>query len=483
MRNNFIILLLIFLVSCSSELESIQDNKVDSAKQLELVNDFVLEEITKTKTPFDWNTAPIDILYAALMATDYPLTIGYENESHDVITDLLQLIKSTEKFEGKEHELIPYKNEQLQFFYANISKFETIEQLCNSDLVRYLELPAYPFGLEKIQNQTAESQSNEINYRASNGLTSSNGGVDYFNQLLDFNESVALVLKRHGADKVYQTYNTYGEGIGVAVLDNGLIPDNQTIIESNGAGERKMLGYFNPLWVLPWTQPDGTQPRNYDLLGLSQSIDLLWTHGWQQNKRVLMAAPNATQYSVRSSSFVLVLFPSQIVGIINSIMAMADDEANNIISMSMGSLFRIHQMEDAIDYYHNKDKLFFSAAGTSISFVKDLIGVVFPASYDKVIAVTGIEDRTENNGQFVLGEYSHYGAELDFCIERNGSSSEATSALAGMAALVWSVQPNLSSEAILNALIESSYFYQTNGAKDAQFGWGTPDVFEAVMSL
>ncbi|MCO6496654.1 MAG: S8/S53 family peptidase, partial [Chitinophagaceae bacterium] len=175
-----------------------------------------------------------------------------------------------------------------------------------------------------------------------------------------------------------------------------------------------------------------------------------------------------------------ILVPSQVLGVAYSILAMAQDPDVRVLSMSMGSIFRIYQLEGAIDYLNSQGKILVSAAGTSFPFIKDLIGVVFPASYEPVVAATGIENREETGGEFVLGQSAHGGPQVDITIEREGSSSEATSGFAGMLALIWSANPSLTREEVLDIAVRSTWFYQQNGQKHPVFGWGTPDVLWAV---
>lgn len=138
-------------------------------------------------------------------------------------------------------------------------------------------------------------------------------------------------------------------------------------------------------------------------------------------------------------------------------------------------------MEDAIDYYHSQNKILVTAAGTSFFFIRQLLGVIFPASYEPVIAATGIKDLVEEtDGNFVLGDNSHGGPEVDFCIQRHDSSSGATSLLASFISLVWNANPELTREEVIDILIQSSNFYQELGHKYARFGWGTPDILQAV---
>lgn len=71
--------------------------------------------------------------------------------------------------------------------------------------------------------------------------------------------------------------------------------------------------------------------------------------------------------------------------------------------------------------------------------IRDLIGVVFPATLPTVISATGLSDTTQTGGQFELGSASHGGPENDFVIEPSPASSEAVSSLAGLIATLWAI--------------------------------------------
>jgi hypothetical protein len=451
----------------------------------------ILEVIRSTGQPFDWNRATVDQILRALIVTGYPLVVGYVNHGADGRANRNDLLNFIYASEGKEAARVGYKddvlvhqNERLGYFHVKVERPETIEGLRSQRGLRYVELAGYPILLDEIAAhydnlRTAAPSGPAINARDMI-LDPYQEDPDYFSQVQAYSGSMSTCFRRHNVDDVYRHHQVYGENTGIAILDNGLLPEYQAIMNENGYGSRTYTGYYNPLWFFPWTEPDGATPQTPDVLFLSQFIEGQWLHGWEQSENVLVASPNSAHFSVRASPLVLILVPAQTIGIINSIMAMADEPDVKIISMSMGSLFRIRQMEDAIDYFHSRDKIMVSAAGTSLFFTRELIGVVFPASYEPVLAITGIKNREETGGYFVLGDNSHGGTKVDFSVENNSSSSGATSRFAGMLGLVWSANPALSREEVIDIVIQSSNFYQELGTKFARFGWGAPDILEAV---
>ncbi len=83
----------------------------------------------------------------------------------------------------------------------------------------------------------------------------------------------------------------------------------------------------------------------------------------------------------------------------------------------------------------------------------------------------------------VLGESLNEGYEVDFCVERQNASPEATSKMRGMAGLVWSANPKLSGEKVLEFLIQSNHFYNTNAQKDERLGRGMRLLYAVESAL
>jgi len=491
---SFLLLAAVFLLmgtSCESDLPAPVITQDDLSEEIQSIKDVldqeILDVIRETGKPFDWNEASDDMIFRAILVTGYPIVVGYLNHvnGRETRDELLSLVYESEGVNtarlGELDEVLAYKEDLLGFFHVNIKNLETISQLRKSSRLGYIEMAGYPILLDEMAAFYASEGVSEQTITARNMvLDPYQESPDYFSQVSSYSGSAATTMRRHNVDHVYRDYEIYGENIGIAVFDNGILPEHQPWLLDNGYGEREFRGYYNPLWFIPGTEPDGPSPQSPDLLFISQIIEGQWEHGWQQNRDVLIASPNSKQYAVRVSPMVLILVPSQILGVINSILAMAQDPDIRIVSMANGSLFRIHQMEGAINYFHSQDKIMVAAAGTSLPILRELLGVVHPASYEPVIAATGIENREETGGTYVLGSSSHGGPEVDVCIERNSSSSGATSKFAGMLGLIWSANPELSRDEIMEIVVQSTDAYQQYGEKDPRFGWGTPDVLWAV---
>ena len=162
---------------------------------------------------------------------------------------------------------------------------------------------------------------------------------------------------------------------------------------------------------------------------------------------------------------------------------MADEPDIKVISMSMAGPFAYNQMTSAIRYFNSKNKLMINAAGSSVGFLRDLLGVLYPARIPETISTTGIKDLDNTNGNFVLGENAHGGRNNDFTIEGASSSSTATSIFAGMITVIWSINPDLSREELIQYMIDHSTFNTQQGSKHPKFGWGKVDMYELALDV
>ncbi|MBK7973717.1 MAG: S8/S53 family peptidase [Deltaproteobacteria bacterium] len=300
--------------------------------------------------------------------------------------------------------------------------------------------------------------------------------ASYADFVEEIDHDTAAWIRRQHMDRVFDELGLFGSpAIGVAVLDNGVLPEWVDYL-STGSGGYRTAGYHPP-------DVGETHPQDSDFLGLAKVIPNTFDHGTRQSRYIQCFAPRASRATVRGSSLPFLLLPNDIIGATNGILALADDDAVQVVSMSMGTIFRSQEMERAIDELHGRGKILVAAAGTTVPVIRDLIGVVFPATLPTVISATGLSDTTQTGGQFELGSASHGGPENDFVIEPSPASSEAVSSLAGIIATLWAIDPGQPRESILDALVRSSNFYQANGAKDPLFGWGRVDAYQAALTI
>lgn len=159
--------------------------------------------------------------------------------------------------------------------------------------------------------------------------------------------------------------------------------------------------------------------------------------------------------------------------------------------MSVGTPFYSSALSDGVSYAYGKGKMIFAAAGTSFSFTS-WWGVIYPAAFSQCIAVTGVKE----NGSRCSN--CHDGSQVRFTIpmERNvssnrhgvslpysgvsptyiGGSSCATATCAGIAALVWSVNPQLTRTQVYDCMRRTAQYIIPVTNK----GYGNPNAATAV---
>lgn len=177
---------------------------------------------------------------------------------------------------------------------------------------------------------------------------------------------------------------------------------------------------------------------------------------------------------IRACEDVVLDKSSERTAVKNALIRMGDRADIKIISMSIGTPFSSGVLEDGANYANNRGKLIFAAAGTSFSWTS-WWGVIYPARYNACIAVTGVKE----NGSTC--STCHDGSQVLFTVpmERNvdsdrntlslgtsgttptyvGGSSCATATAAGIAALIWAVNPSLSKTSVLNSMVVTSQNY------------------------
>jgi serine protease len=185
-------------------------------------------------------------------------------------------------------------------------------------------------------------------------------------------------------------------------------------------------------------------------------------------------AYKANIHFIRGCEDVMLDKSSERTGVKNALVKMGDKIDVKVISMSIGTPFYSSVLEDGVNYAWNKGKMMMAAAGTSFSLLS-WWGVVYPAVHAKCVAVTGVDE------SFNTCDACHDGSQVDFTItmERNansnrnslslaasgnspryiGGSSAATAIAAGIAANVWSVNPNYTREQVYNYLLTTSQYY------------------------
>jgi len=489
-----IALLSLIAFSCSTDLPGPVTNSnlvsQDQATLKEQIDQHILNTVRETRKAFNWNDAENDLLFDALQISEGVLIVGYntvmdgriaKNEILDIVYESEGIKKESNAVEDP---ILRYENLQLGVIHVAINEMETLEKLREHEQTLFVEVRGYPFdfnlAFEDAPVTTFErTASSDENFRSM--VLDPMSDVPYPDQVSAIDGGLRTVMRRHNMEPAYVEHGVFGDDIGLAIIDNGLLPDRTDFFYDNGYGDRYQSGYYNPLWFFPWTNPDGDQPRPTDVFGISQLFyDTYYIHGSEMMKMGVTLAPNANIHAVRGSTWTVIVTPGQAIGIANAIMAAADDPTVDVISMSMGTIIQFNEIRLAIEYFHSKGKMFVCSAGSTADIINDLLGVLYPGILPETVVATAMQNRESTNGEFIVGSGSHGGPENDFAVENSNSSSVACSRAAGMITLIWSANPELTRDELMDVLIRASHFFQENGQKDPFFGWGPIDVGLAV---
>jgi len=496
MKRIFPLVLGLFLVlSCSQEdrTETIEES-LDTQKVLsiEKINAFIESQL-KTKGDLDWaSDASTHMLYSAVMHGGEVLTVGFgkKGESfiegtqrssrlNSIVEGIYQTVQDTEGIRKSNIEAL--EDETLNVLDIKITKLETIEELKAMDNIRYLEPNGYGFYLqEEVQEKSAGcSQSGQSINSADYSVISPNARVPW----------------NYNIHNIPQAWNySTGAGITVGLIDSG-VSANQNLLGngfndgvSNGRSIQKVGTYIDSIW---WWSNNIDGPN--DRCGHGTQMASIIASPRNNDLMPMGVAYNCNLISYRGTSDVVLEDFHERKGVSNALKQLGNNGNVKIISMSIGYPWSIGNVKDAVRYAYNRGKMIIAAGGTSTTFT-NWYGVIFPASMDEAVAVTGLKDNGYNRC-----DICHDGRKIDFTIvmqrasdaNRNvpvlgfnngdqayvGGSSAATAATAGIAALVWARNPNMSRAQVLDKLKRAAEFYPN---RNRNFGYGNIDALKAV---
>ncbi len=496
---------------CSYESEQIapQTQEADKVIPVYEINEAITNSLLSTDE-FNWSSLSSAHISSAANAFDSTITIGYQpkgfqdlnSKIHEIDLNsgewkqarqaVLAEIQDTYNAMGKEVEVekkIVRMHETLPYFHIQATDVEVVEKLRNSAYTRYIEPRTYEFDMV-VGNSDSNHRS-----ESSSGC----GGDD--NPTINSSDYVT-VAPGAKASWTYYEHNipaawsySNGNNIGVGLIDTGLSP-NQVKLNSQFSSDYSTgrsvskYGTFVDSWW-PWsTKTDGPN----DKCGHGTSMAGALCAPRNNDGMAVGVAYQANLYSVRAVEDVIISSGHEKDGVSDAYVLLGNNSNVKIISMSLGSPFSIGQVGDAVRYAYNRGKLIFNAAGTSTSFTT-WYGVIFPASMNETVAVTGIKDNGYNRC-----DVCHDGSKVDFVVtmERSstgkkaltlplsgygteyvGGSSVATATTAGIAALVWARNPSWSRSTVLDKLKRASEFYPS---RNGNFGWGKIDALQAVTN-
>jgi len=464
-----------------------------SGEQINQIIDGILDE---TGT-FNWLDVDDFVLWSAAMNGDSIITVGYgdasfaEFKSTELLKqkqDVYDLILSIEKdnnprFKSSGNEFLINDDPVLNYMDFKITSLETINELRNLQGVRYIEPGGYRYFAY------------ESRFKSSSGCTTTADNVnaaDY--RVISPNCLVSWTFDKHNIPAAW-AYST-GAGIGVGLIDTG-VSSYQPLLGSgfndgysSGRTISKYGVYVDSFW--PWsTSTDGyhdkcghgtlmaatiASPRNDDMLPVG-------------------VAYNCNLVSYRATHDVVLDGYHEQKGVARALTELGNRSDIKVISMSIGHIFSIGSIEDAVKYAYSKGKMIVAAGGTSTEWT-NWAGVIFPASMNETVAVTGI---TDGSG-YTECAVCHKGDKIDFTVimqrasnsdrtsvclgyysgqkDYVGGSSVSTSTTAGIAALIWGRHPSWTRSQVLDKMKQSASLYPN---KSSNFGYGSINALLAVQ--
>ena len=481
----------LLLFSCSKEEKETEVSEIQEIYSIEEVNRFMESQI-KELGDINWKKAEAKMLYSAVMHGEGVLSIGYGNEGDSfsgtqkspsvkaALENIKSIVSSHEIYQKSRD---PIEDPVLNVIDVNVSNIETIKSLLTTKQIRYLDPIGYNYFAPSNQ-----------------GYQQKNAGCDERDEAINANDVSAispnaLVPWNFNIHNIPQAWSkSTGSGITVGVIDTGLTTNQELLNGSinNGASSGRSVQRFGTYIDSPWWWSNNVDGPN-DRCG--HGTQMLAVLGAPRNNKGLPVgvAYNANLVSYRGTSDVLLDDYHERKGVSNALVALANRNDVKIISMSIGFLYSIGNIKDAVKYAYSKGKLIICAGGTSTSFT-NWYGIIFPASMNETVAVTGIKD----NG-YKRCDICHDG-DMDFTIvmqrgsdaNRNvpvigfnsgttrysSGSSVATAITSGIAALVWSKNPGFNRDQVLDKLKKSGEFYPR---RDKRFGYGNIDALKAVQ--
>ncbi|MFK7750256.1 MAG: S8/S53 family peptidase [Kordia sp.] len=469
----------IALQSCTNEeVNSLNEVPESNILTKSKINDLIIEKQGK----FEWNDLNDEQLYSAFTYSENLVIISWNYDSENDLekTKIIEFILDSEGKDKNKKDIILEIDDQLNFVFAKIYKKETLLGLRRMQEVAAVE-PMYAIFTE------SEFRTKEHTYTKKDSKI--NPTVFTENSRIPVDTSC---FYNHAIDVAWN-YGLSGQGIEVAVIDNGVYENDPEFgegINSSNRNVKKRSRYKTPWWKSwrsykdPYPGTDGHGTTMTHLIGAPEN-----------GSKGTGVAYNTNLRTVRSTGGLLSIWidiPDNMMGIARSFSYLSGKQNVKIISMSQGGLIRWTPVKRGIRRCLDNGKLIFCAAGTvsSISEINNFLGVqtitLFPANYSinnskKVYAVTGVEKVTGSFNNADWCQNCHGIADFVVEFDTEGSSSNSTATTAGMAALIWAEHPNLSRSSIIGKMKQAAD-RTTDGTKHHLFGYGRVNMEQYLIN-
>jgi len=504
------ILCMLVLFACKQENSQLQIKEDPAIKTAAEIDGLIRKSLEKNNR-FDWESAGDVVIWSAGQLTDKIFAIGYQPKGmvgvqdrlheidiqdpawQSVKKEVLQIIYEEEKKSRpdlKPEELEVWPEYYLPVVDVVIHRFETIQRLRNTGLIRYIEPMGYDAGIKDRQQERVSSSSGCGSNVASSGLIS---GVHY--TLTSPNTLSSWNYPYHRISQAWT--KATGKGIKVFIIDTGTSSDQDNLGSAFNQGSSSGRT-IEKIVTLPRETflgiPVGSAETPADGCGHGTAMAGACAAPRGTDGASCGVAYNCNLVNCRAAVDVLIDESRENKGVSDAFVNAGNRSDVRIISMSMGRITSNSQIADAVKYAFGKGKLIFCAGGTSFGWSAGWYGVIFPAYMPEVQAITGVIEGTN----FANCTECHKGAEIDFVVvmQRSadavkplslamsgnppstvGGSSVATATTAGIAALVWSRYPANTRSQIISRLEQSSSRYPT---RSAEYGWGIINADQAT---
>lgn len=248
-------------------------------------------------------------------------------------------------------------------------------------------------------------------------------------------QTVPWGIERVNALQVH-AFNQFGAGINVAILDTGILLSHEDLL---------VWGGYDTFGNGSYNDDNG---HGTHVAGTVAAMN--------NNLGVIGAAPQAKLHAVK-------VLDSKGSGAYSNIIAGIEWAISNhmkVINMSLGGRTGSIALEDACSAAYNAGILIVAAAGNEGNKPGNKESIGYPAKYSSVIAVGSLTSLNERSS------FSSTGATLEIMAPGSGilsttydggygsmsGTSMASPHVAGVAALVWGIDPSLSNVQVRNIL-------------------------------
>lgn len=446
------------------------------------------------KGDFRWEEADFKMLCSAIQYGDQSVAIGYQpanysgientmhsikigqgawKEVHDALLDLIVSELARNGQPSDLREILIEDDATLPIITLKLTDLNVLTALRNLRNVRYIE----PLDYAHADMQTED--------RSTSGCSPSTFALN----TADYTSTTpnALLPWNFGLMNIPSAWNiSQGQGITIGVIDAGLSSSQSLLGADYNNGDSNVGRAVSTDFTFGSSAFSGCS-HGTAMSGLAV--------GPRNNVGATTGvAYEANLHFIRGCEDVVLDRSVERTGVKNALVRMGNRSDVKVISMSIGNPFYSSVLEDGVNYAWGMGKMMMAAAGTSYSLTT-WWGVVHPAALSRCVAITGVKEN------FSTCAACHDGSQVDFTVtmerssnsSRNtlslntsgfapkyiGGSSSATAMAAGIAAMVWSINPSFTREQVHNYLMTTSqYFPNPNGSR----GYGNLNAGAAVSA-